>query len=83
MLHYGLKQILDSLLGKGSTRFQDQRSFEYYYNCVGGGAIEFGCLGHFRLALRFRLDRNILRKGVSYIFARMRVSLWWGEARYV
>ena len=47
---------------------------------MDGGAIEFGCLGHFWLALRFRLDRNILRKEVSYIFARMRVSLWWGVA---
>ena len=28
----------------------------------GGGAIECGCLGHFRLSLRFRLDRSILRK---------------------
>ena len=29
---------------------------------VRGGAIECGCLGHFRLSLRFRLNRNILRK---------------------
>ena len=64
MLHCCFKQILDSLLGTDSTRFKDQRSFEYYYNCVGegGGAIECGCLGHFRLSLRLRLDRNILRK---------------------
>ena len=49
-----------------------------------GGAIECGCLGHFRLSLKFRLlDRNILRKGVSYIFAWMRVCMWWGVARYV
>ena len=34
------------------------------------GAIECGCLGHFRLSLRSTLDRNILRKGVSYIFLR-------------
>ena len=26
------------------------------------GGIEWGCLGHFRLSLRFRLDRNILGK---------------------
>ena len=40
--HFGFKQILGSLLGTGSTRFKDQRSIEYYYNCVcvggkGGG----------------------------------------------
>ena len=35
---------------------------------VRGDAIECLCLGHFRHSLRSRLDRNILRKGVSYIF---------------
>ena len=34
----------------------------------GGGAIECGCLGHFRLSLRFRLGRNILRKGGKLYF---------------
>ena len=34
VMHFGFKQILDSLLGTGSTRFKDQRSIEYYYNCV-------------------------------------------------
>ena len=53
-LHCGFKQILDSLLGTGSARFLDQQSFEYYYSCVGGGAMEWGCLGHISLTLRFR-----------------------------
>ena len=34
----------------------------------GGGGIECGCLGHFRLSLRFQLDRNILRKGGKLYF---------------
>ena len=71
VLHCGFKQILDSLLGTGSTQFEDQRNFEYYYNCVGeGGAIECGCLGHFRLSLRFRLDMNIFRKRGKLYFLR-------------
>ena len=37
---------------------------------VMGDAIECGCLGHFRLSLRFRLDRNILRKGGELYFLR-------------
>ena len=37
----------------------------------GWGAIECGCLVHFRLSLRFRQDRNIFRgRGVNYIFLR-------------
>ena len=34
----------------------------------GGGGIECGCLGRFRLSLRFRLDRSILRKGEKLYF---------------
>ena len=34
------------------------------------GPIECGCLGHFRLSLRFRLDRNIFRKGGKLYFLR-------------
>ena len=51
------------------------------------GAIECGCLGNFRLSLRFRLDRNILRKGGGeggkLYFLRGCVCMWWGVARYV
>ena len=45
----------------------------------GGGAIECGCLGHFRLSLRFRLDRNILRKGGKLYFLRGCVRVCGGE----
>ena len=36
----------------------------------GGAAIKCGCLGHFRLSFRFRLDRNIFRKGGKLYFLR-------------
>ena len=34
--HCVFKQILDFMLGTGSTRFKDQRSFEYIIVCVMG-----------------------------------------------
>ena len=60
VLHCGFKEILDCLLGTDSTRFKDQRSFEYYYNCVDEGRVP---LNVDLWVIRFRLDRNILRKG--------------------
>ena len=36
----------------------------------GGMAIVWGCFGHFRLSLRFRLDRNILGKVCKLYFLR-------------
>ena len=47
----------------------------HWLNCEGeemgvGAAIKCGCLGHFRLSLRLRLDRNIFRKGGKLYFLR-------------
>ena len=39
----------------------------------GGASIEWGCLCHVRVSLRFGKDRTIL--GVSYIFACVRVRV--------
>ena len=44
----------------------------------GGDPIECGCLGYFRLSLRFRLNRNFLWKGGKLYFLRGCVCLCGG-----